>query len=114
MGWVKINFDEAIFKVSNLVGLGGIIHDGKGLVMAMFTQVIPLPTSVKMVEVLAICRALYFARELEFDQVIVEGDLEIIIKALNSEELSSSSFSHILNDIKQSTTNFRKSVLSCS
>ena len=65
--------------------MGGIISDDKGLVMAAFTQVIPLPTSIEMVEVLAACRALYFARKLEFDQVIIEGDSEIIIMALNSE-----------------------------
>ena len=53
--------------------------------MAVFTQVIPLPTSIEMVKVLAARKALYFARKLEFDQVIIEGDSEIIIMALNSE-----------------------------
>ena len=105
-----MNFHGAIFKESNSTSLGGIIRDDKGLVMAMFTQVIPLPTSIKMVEVLTTHRALYFARKLEFDQVIIKGDSKIIIMALNSEDFSCSSFGHILNDIKQSAANFRKSV----
>ena len=35
-----------------------------------------------------------------FNKIIVEGDSEIIIKALSSDGLSSSSFGHIVQDIK--------------
>ncbi|KAK9990631.1 hypothetical protein SO802_025616 [Lithocarpus litseifolius] len=68
--------------------------------MAAFTQPIPLPTSVEMVEVLAARGALRFAMDLGFNKVFVEGDSEIIIKALNQGGLSSSSFGHIIKDIK--------------
>ena len=40
--------------------------------MAAFSQQIPLPTSVEMVEVFAARRALVFAKELGFDRVVVE------------------------------------------
>ncbi|KAL0003434.1 hypothetical protein SO802_017215 [Lithocarpus litseifolius] len=70
------------------------------LVMAAFTQPIPLPTSVEMVEVLAAQGALCFAKDLGFNKVFVEGDSEIIIKALNHGGLSSSSFGHIIKDVK--------------
>ena len=71
-----------------------------GLVMAAFTQHTPLPTSVEMVEVLAARGALCFAKDLGFNKVIVEGDSETIIKAINSNGFSASSFGHILQDIK--------------
>ncbi|XP_065618590.1 uncharacterized protein LOC136062868 [Quercus suber] len=71
-----------------------------GLVLAAFTQPIPLPTSIEMVEVLAARGALYFAKDLGFNKVIMEGDSEIIIKALNSGGLSSSSFGQIVKDVK--------------
>lgn len=64
--------------------------------MAAFSQSIPLPTLVDMVEVLAARKAICFAQELNFAQVICEGDSEIIIKVLNSNNFSSSSFRHIL------------------
>ena len=64
--------------------------------MAAFSQSIPLPTLVEMVEVLVARKAICFAQELNFAQVICEGDFEIIIKALNSNNFSSSSFRHIL------------------
>ena len=80
---VKINFDGAIFSNRNIASLGIIICNDYGLVMATLSQQIPLPTSVEMVEVLAARRALLFARELGFESLVVEGDLEIIIKAIN-------------------------------
>ena len=68
--------------------------------MAAFTQHIPLPTFVEMVEVLAARGALCFAKDLGFNKLIMEGDSEIIIKALSSNGFSASSFGHILQDIK--------------
>ena len=82
--WVKANFDGAIFQGSAEAGLGSIIRNDRGLVMAALMQVIPLPTSVEIVEVLAARRALIIALELGFDQVILEGDSEIAIRAMNS------------------------------
>ncbi|KAK9985759.1 hypothetical protein SO802_030710 [Lithocarpus litseifolius] len=98
--WVKVNFDEATFANSSSAGLGAIIRNDMGLVMAAFTQPIPLPTSVEMVEVLAARGALCFAKDLGFNKICVEGDSEIIIKALNHGGLSSSSFGHIIKDVK--------------
>ena len=71
-----------------------------GLVMVAFTQHIPLPTSVEMVEILAARGALCFAKDLGFNKLIMEGDSEIIIKALSSNGLFASSFGHIVQDIK--------------
>ena len=99
MGWVKVNFDGATFKEKNLAGLGGIIHNDRGVVMAAFIQTIPLPTSVEMVEVLAVRSAIGLAQELSLNQVQVEGDSAIIIKALSKGGMGSSSFGHIIKDI---------------
>ena len=53
-----MNFDGALFAEENIVGLGVIIHNDSRLVMDVFSQQIPLPTSIEMIEVLAIRRAL--------------------------------------------------------
>ena len=105
--WVKINFDEAVFKEQAEAGLGSIIRNNCSLVMAASTQVIPLPTSVEMVEVLAARRALIFANELGFDKVILEGDFEIAIRAMKCDDYSVASFGHIVSDIKALATQFR-------
>nr|POE89293.1 hypothetical protein CFP56_79323 [Quercus suber] len=98
--WVKVNFDGAIFQKENLAGLGCIVRNDEGFVIAAFTQIIPLPTSVKMVEVLAARSAIGFAKELSLSQVILERDSDTIIRALSSGGFDSLSFGHIIRDIK--------------
>ncbi|XP_075633885.1 uncharacterized protein LOC142606414 [Castanea sativa] len=110
MAWVKVNFDGAVLQGSDEAGLGTIFRNDSGLVMATLTQVIPLPTSVEMVEVLAARRALIFAKELGFDRVILEGDSEIAIRAMKSEDYSSAPFGHIILDIKALSSHFRSLV----
>ena len=98
-GYLKVNFGGAIFKEKSLAGLGCIIRNDKGLVMATFTQIIPLPTSVEAVEVLAARNATGFAQELSLDQIILEGDSETTIRALSRGGWESLSFGHIIKDI---------------
>ena len=68
---VKANFDDAIFSQDGLAGIGVIIWNEQGLVMAALSQQIPSPASVEMVEVLAARQALVFAKELGFDKVVM-------------------------------------------
>ena len=44
--------------------------------------------------------AIGYAQELSLDQIILEGDSEITINALSKEGWESSSFGHIIKDIK--------------
>ena len=76
--------------------------------MAAFSQPIPLPTSVETVEVLVAHSAVCLARDLNLGQVIFEGDAGVIIKAINSGGFSSSSFGHIIRDIKDLFSTFNK------
>nr|XP_023927696.1 uncharacterized protein LOC112039084 [Quercus suber] len=105
--WVKVNFDGAVFQESGEAGLGTIIHNDHGLVMATLTQVIPLLTLVEMVEVLAAQRALIFAKELGFDHVILEGESKIAVQAMKREGYSATSFGYIFSNIKVLSTHFK-------
>jgi len=105
---VKINFDGAIFPNRNIAGLKIIIPNVYGLVMAALSQQILLSKSVKMVKVLAAHRALLFARELGFKSLVIEGDLEIIIKAINGGgTMLLSEFGHISHDIHSLVSSFQ-------
>ena len=76
--------------------------------MASLSEVTPLPSTVIEVETLAAHRAVEFALELGFENIILEGDLEILIKILNSSNRSLAPFGHIINDI-----NFLASRFAC-
>lgn len=97
---VKASFDGTILSQDGLAGVGIIILNEQGLVMAAFSQQISSPALVEMVEVLAAHWALVFAKELRFDKVIMEGDSENVITAINGEHMDYSSLGHVLQDIK--------------
>ena len=103
---MKVNFNGAFFEGERKAGLGAIIRNDSGLVMAALSQNIPLPTSVEIVEVLAACQALWFAKELGFQKLFIEGDSETIINAINGENMARSEFGHILQDIKSLISSF--------
>ena len=94
-----MNFDGALFAEENIVGLGVIIRNDSGLVMDALSQQILLPASVAMVEVLVARRVLWFAKELGFRTLIVEGDSEVIINSINGDNMARSEFGHILQGI---------------
>ena len=51
------------------------------------------------VETLAACQPVEFALELGFENIVLEGDSEVLIKLLNSCSRSLAPFGHIISDI---------------
>ena len=66
MDFVKINFDGALFGESNEVGLGVVIRNSEGEVMAAFFEKIMKPPVVETVELLAAHRVVAFSLEVGF------------------------------------------------
>ena len=95
----KVNFDGAIFVKEGLAGLGVVIRNDQGLIMASLTQQIPLPVSIIAVEVLAAWRALKLTLELGFDKITLEGDTEVLIKSLVTRCNSLAHYGHLTANI---------------
>ena len=91
---LKVNFDWATFTDIDKAGLGVIIRNDHGQAIASLSEQIRLPFSSDLVEALAAVRAISFAQELGFSKFILEGDSELVIKALKSNEDSLSPFGH--------------------
>ena len=51
----KINFDSAVFKDEDRAGIGVIIQDSQGMVMASLSQDIPLPYSIVELKAVGPC-----------------------------------------------------------
>lgn len=80
-GMVKINFDGATSK-DHTSGIGVVIRDERGSVLASLSQNIPQVCRPLDIETLAATRAHKFAAELGFNKVVLEGDCEVLMKAL--------------------------------
>ncbi|KAK9985163.1 hypothetical protein SO802_034688 [Lithocarpus litseifolius] len=54
-------------------------------------------------EALAAARTISFALELGFSSFMLEGDSEVVIRSLKSDDASLFPFGHILNSVKEKT-----------
>nr|POE73574.1 hypothetical protein CFP56_47814 [Quercus suber] len=61
---------------------------------------VSLSISVVELETLAAAKALEFSIEVGFDLVILEGDLEIVMKVLMDDSPSLASFGLLIQDVK--------------
>ena len=78
-----------------------VIRNSDGAVLASLSQQVPLPTTIAQVEALAARRAAEFALEIGIDQVIIEGDSEVIYKDLIDPGPSLALHGHIICDTLQ-------------
>lgn len=78
----RVNFDGATFPKLGKAGLGVVIRNWQGNVVASLSEQAPLPFSPDIVEAMAAARAISFARELGIKPFILEGDSEVVINTL--------------------------------
>ena len=74
MELVKINFDGAVFANENESGIGVVIRNDEGLVLASCAKKIPVAYSGCEIETMAAATALSFALDIDIKRAILEGD----------------------------------------
>ena len=82
--FLKINYDGAVFRDSNGAGVRAVVRDSMGGVLASLAENIPLPQTVTNVEASTARRAILLARDLNLSSIILEGDSEIITRAIQA------------------------------
>ena len=85
----KVNFDVAVFRSSNLAGLGVIVHDSSGAVVGALFVPISLGCLVAELEALACLRAVQFALEIGLTKVVLEGDSVAVLMLFGMGRVSS-------------------------
>ena len=108
-GFYKINFDGAVFGDQVSAGIGVVIRDWEGQIIAALSQKVRFPGFVDLVEALAACRAISFAKELSIHQLVIEGDSLRVIQAINGIRPVRTMYGHVIDDIR-----FLSSSISCS
>ena len=98
----KLNFDAVMFSELRFSGVGAMIRNEKGEVMAAMSARGPQVGESAVVEIIACRRALEFAGEAGFTDLVVEGDNLSVMKSLAASWLG-----HIIQDIKGLTRSLR-------
>ena len=105
---LKINFDGAVFRKENRSGVGVVIWNSKALVIASLSQQLPRAYQPLEVEALAVVRALEFGAKIGLKEMVIEGDLEIIVNELKADGSAMGSVALILQDATLFSSFFTK------
>ncbi|XP_030959169.1 uncharacterized protein LOC115981127 [Quercus lobata] len=105
-GFIKVNFDGAVFGNLNMSGIGVVIRNNNGVVMASCAEKINQAYKVDEIKALAALKALKFAHELGFQNAILEGDSLGLIQALKAEDHNLSPLGLLVEDVKLFANNF--------
>lgn len=96
----KVNFNGAVFRENNFAGVGVMIRDDKGLVLASMFEKYLLPYLVTAIEVIVASKALWFALDNGLTSIILEGDSKITIETLKCADASLAAFGNLVEEAK--------------
>ena len=95
----KINYDGAISEADNKAGIRVVVRNCNGEVMASLGQQLEQAFQPVEVEAIVACRAVEFGSEIGVDCAVVEGDSEVIVKALRNRDNGLTHFAPLINDV---------------
>ena len=109
----KLNFDAAIYTDLGCLGVGAIIQNERGEVMAALSAKGPFVQNSEEAETLACRKTLEFAIDVGFSDLIIEGDNVSVMRAVASNCMDGSRLGNVLEDIHWLVRGLRWSSVSC-
>ncbi|XVF69502.1 hypothetical protein PTKIN_Ptkin11bG0087100 [Pterospermum kingtungense] len=109
---MKVNFDGALDKDSRIGGIGIIIRDSAGLVMAAKAVNVHDVADSFTIKAIAVIQAMKFASTQGFRHVILEGDASSIIKSLNRADSDLSPIGCLIDEGRILTSCFHSCIVS--
>lgn len=79
---IKSNWDAAVDRSSQSIGLGGIIKDSTGAVLAAFCSKIPALVQPKIAEACALKKSISICWEWNLLNIVFEGDCQTVVQAV--------------------------------
>ena len=101
-----------VFSNTSSSSSGAIIRNGMGMVMAGLSARGPYIASSEKRKVLVCRKALEFAVDAGFREIVLEGDNAIVMKSLMSPRVNRSKLGHIYEDIHTLATSYRSLTVS--
>lgn len=111
-GLLKTNFDGAVFEELGAAGIGAVVRNSPGEVLAALSENIPLPSSIIALETIAARRAALFIRELSLHGLILQGDSEESILAIKNQCFQHPLVGHLIKSIMSSVSTLQYSSFS--
>jgi len=102
---MKCNWDAAINSKKRGMGVGVVIRDDRGRVVAAKASFVSGIVNPIVAESMGAWQAVVMCCDLRFPLIVLEGDSLIVVSALNKEEPYWSSFGHIIEDIRAKLQN---------
>ncbi|KAL0013454.1 hypothetical protein SO802_000523 [Lithocarpus litseifolius] len=107
-GWYKVNSDGAMFSKRRCSGIGVVIRDEQGRVVAAMSKNLQVPLGALEVEAKAVEEAVNFARDIGIQDIIVESDSMVFCSALQKEVDVSPAIDNIIAGTLLQLQYFRK------
>jgi ribonuclease HI len=102
----KINVDAAVDKRARKMGVGVVIRDAGGRIIAAWAKQIPFIVDPLLAETIAAWYAISFGKEMGRAKVILEGDSLLVASALEKEGANNQAHGQLLPDIRSSFSSF--------
>jgi ribonuclease HI len=99
-GWAKANWDASLAKDKGWMGFGVVVRDEWGQIIAAQTKSERGCLEPTMAEARAALLAISLCKTRGLNRIIFEGDAQVVIKAIHSEEVDGSCLGVIVADIK--------------
>lgn len=96
----KLNFDATTFPSLNCSGLGAMICNEKGEVMAALLARGPPMANSEEAKTIVCRKVLESAIDARFFELVIEGDNKIVMTSISSASSNLSRIGHIVNDIQ--------------
>ena len=107
VGLFKVNWDVAISKQNQRMGVGVIIRDERGKVNAALSQTVCTVYDPTTAEIMAALTAVELCRDMGFFDILLEGDSLMAVKAIKLQQEINASYGHLLEDIQLVLTTLR-------
>ena len=106
-GYFKVNVDGALFAKSKQSGVGVIVRDEEGNVVAAMCRKLDLPLGVLETEAKALEIGMAIAEEVGLKDVVFEADSQLLINSVHGTREATSSVLNIIQGVLRKAQGFR-------
>ncbi|XP_059442086.1 uncharacterized protein LOC132174450 [Corylus avellana] len=107
-GWFKVNCDAALDLRNGRIGLGVLVRDHEGQVKAARSVTKSGFLEPTAAEAMALFEGVRLCKDLGILSIIVEGDAQVVINAIQARDPTCSKFGQLVDDIRSLLRNFSR------